>query len=210
REMESQLATLIASCESVVATWQSQVEGEPNLLSPFLERLDAVHRLAYGHSLREPADAARFAAAAVRPAVDPAPEVPPTRPPAPAIASALLPRRISASGYNSLLACPYQYYARYALGLAEPDEVQEQIEKRDYGTRLHEVLTAFHRDHPRVTALDPEEARQALVELSERAFAPDIARDYFARAWLAEWQALIPDYLDWQRRREEAGWRFSA
>ena len=64
----------------------------------------------------------------------------------------LLPRRISASAYNALVACPYQYYARYVLGLSELDEVEEEIQKRDYGSLLHDVLTTFHRAHPATSA----------------------------------------------------------
>jgi ATP-dependent helicase/nuclease subunit B len=118
----------------------------------------------------------------------------------------LLPRRISASGYNSLVACPYQFHARYLLGLAELDDVQELIEKKDYGQLVHGVLAAFHRAHPDVSALDPLVAERELDTLSERAFAPVVARNYLAQAWLARWRALIPAYLDWQREREGAGW----
>jgi len=118
----------------------------------------------------------------------------------------LLPRRISASGYNSLVACPYQFHARYLLGLAELDDVQEMIEKKDYGQLVHGVLTAFHRGHPDISALDPHVADHELHTLSERAFAPVVARNYLAQAWLARWKALIPAYLDWQREREGAGW----
>ena len=39
------------------------------------------------------------------------------------VAATLLPRQISASAYKSLVACPYQYYAGYVLGLKELDEV---------------------------------------------------------------------------------------
>ena len=66
REMEAQLAPLIASCGTVVVTWQRTLGGEPNPLSPFIERLAAVHRLAYGSSLEEDAAAARLAVTEVR------------------------------------------------------------------------------------------------------------------------------------------------
>ena len=208
REMEEQLAALIAGGGPVMATWQSRLAGEPNLLSPLLERLNALHAMAYGQSLDDPGLLARLPAAEVG-AGGEAPPVPAARAPAPA-SPAWLPRRISASGYNSLVACPYQFYARYLLGLAELDEVQELIEKKDYGNAVHGVLTEFHRAHPRVSELEPGAAARELERLSDAAFAADVARNYLAQAWLARWKALIPRYLDWQRRWEAEGWTWQA
>lgn len=208
-EIEDQLAYLIASCSTVAATWQRAMAGETNALSPQLERLSAVHQLAYGSNLVDQRLPTRLVGSVVdapgRPAV-----IEPTRRPAALAPAALLPRRLSASGYNSLMACPYQFHARYLLGLAELDEVQEMIEKKDYGQLVHSVLAVFHRAHARVAGLDPAAAEHELAELSERAFAPVVARNYLAQAWLARWKALIPAYLDWQREREIAGWSWMA
>lgn len=209
REMEEQLAALIASCETVVVTWQRMLGGEDNLLSPLVERLAALHLQTYGADLRASANAARLAAAEVRsPGAGVA--IGETRRPAPRAPAVLLPRKISASGYNSLVACPYQFHARYVLGLAELDDVQEMIEKKDYGSLVHRVLTLFHGAHPRVSAVDPAAAARELEALSEREFAASVARNYLAQAWLARWKALIPAYLDWQRERESAGWSWKA
>jgi ATP-dependent helicase/nuclease subunit B len=207
REMEDQLAALVAAGSPVAVTWQRMTRGERNLLSPLVERLSALHLLAYEDRLFDPSLEARLARAEVRPAA-PSLAVGKTRAPAPA-AGTLLPGRISASGYNSLVACPYQFYARYVLRLGELDEVQEEIEKGDYGSILHGVLTEFHRAHPVAAALDPAAAQSELERLSEQAFAGFIARNYFARAWLARWNGLIPAYLAWQREREGSGWRWS-
>jgi len=209
REIEEQLAALIAAGGELMMTWQRTVDGEANLLSPFLQRLDTLHRLAWGHGLDDAAPAAR-APRAQLPAPQPAAPPAPTTQPAPGAPAALLPARISASGYNALVACPYQFYARHLLGLGELDEVQEEIEKSDYGQRVHGVLARFHKKYPRVAALAPEEAVRALGKFSEDAFREVIAANYLDRAWLARWQALIPDYLDWQRVREAEGWRFIA
>jgi ATP-dependent helicase/nuclease subunit B len=205
REMEGELGALIASCGAVAATWQRIPGGEPNQLSPPLERLAALHRLAYGRGLDDDAALARLGDSAVR-APGEAVDLEGTRRPAPRAPAALLPKRISASGYNSLVACPYQFHARYVLRLAELDEVQEIIEKGDYGTLVHRVLTQFHQAHPAISGLKPADALRELEALSEKAFAGAVARNYLAQAWLARWQALIPAYLDWQRGREAAGW----
>lgn len=205
REMEDQLAALVASAGAVVVTWQRMLGGEHNLLAPAFERLEALHRLAYGAGLHDETLLARLPRAEVRTAGG---AVAPSRAPAPS-APAMLPRQISASGYNSLLACPYQFYARYVLGLAELDDVQELIEKKDYGNVVHGVLTEFHRAHPRVSALEPGVAERELEAMSARAFSAHVARNYLAQAWLARWKALIPEYLDWQRGWEASGWSWA-
>lgn len=209
REIEEQLAALIASCDTVVVTWQRMLGGEDNLLSPLVERLAALHLQCYGSDLREDAHPARLAAAEVR-APGTAAAIGETRRPAPRAPAALLPRKISASGYNSLVACPYQFHARYVLGLAELDDVQEMIEKKDYGSLVHRVLTLFHGAHQRVSGVEPAAAARELEVLSEREFAASVARNYLAQAWLARWKALIPAYLDWQREWESAGWSWKA
>ncbi len=209
REMEEQLAALIASCDTVVVTWQRMLGGEDNLLSPLVERLAALHLQTYDSDLRASANAGRLAAAEVH-APGSGAAIEETRRPAPRAPAALLPRKISASGYNSLVACPYQFHARYVLGLAELDDVQEMIEKKDYGSLVHRVLTLFHGAHPRISGMDPAAAARELEELSERKFAASVARNYLAQAWLARWKALIPAYLDWQRDWESAGWSWQA
>jgi ATP-dependent helicase/nuclease subunit B len=205
REMEAQLGALIAACGAVAVTWQRMPGGEPNQLSPPLERLAALHRLAYGGELDDDAALARLTGAEVR-APGETVGMEPTRRPAPRAPASLLPRKISASGYNSLVACPYQFHARYVLGLAQLDDVQEMIEKGDYGSTVHDVLTEFHRAHPAISGLDSQAVQRELEALSERAFAGAVARNFLAQAWLARWRALIPHYLDWQRAREAAGW----
>ena len=190
--VEAQLATLLASAGTSLMTWQCRSSaGEPNLLSPQLERLAALHRLAYGAGLEDVTLADRLPRSEVRFA-DAIEATGATAVPAPALPAALIPSKISASAYNALMACPYQFYARYVLGLAELDEVQEEIEKRDYGQLVHDVLAQFHRTHPRVLDIEPAEARRALEALSERAFGELMSRNYLARAWLMRWLALIP------------------
>ncbi len=63
--------------------------------------------------------------------------------PAPS-APALLPERLSASGVEALRACPYRFFALNMLHLRERDELDDEIEKRDYGNWLHAVLHRFH------------------------------------------------------------------
>jgi ATP-dependent helicase/nuclease subunit B len=219
-QVRDDLLGLLAMNEVVLATWQASCNGEPNLLSPHLEMLRALHLLAFGDDLMDGELDGMLAWAKVRCDEDrgsrteesdfhssrlthhlssmPRPVVPPE----------LIPAHISPSGYNSLVACPYQYFARHVLKLNELDEVREELDKRDYGTWVHAVLQRFHAEIPLLLGLDQEEAERVMLRISDEVFADALAHDYLAQAWLLRWQALIPAYLNWQRENEEAGWRY--
>jgi ATP-dependent helicase/nuclease subunit B len=121
----------------------------------------------------------------------------------------LVPVALSASGYNSLMACPYQFYARHALHLNELDEVQQALEKKDYGEHIHAILHHFHQRYPAIGGSDRAEMEQALRDISREEFRQALEADYLARAWALRWEVRIPAYLDWQTAREQEGWRWS-
>ncbi|MDH2918901.1 MAG: exodeoxyribonuclease V subunit gamma, partial [Sideroxydans sp.] len=218
------LLGLLALNNEVLVTWQAHKDGEPNMLSPHFEMLRALHGLAFGDDLAALDLAKILQHAQVRNAefVLPIHAVMPT----PAVAAELLPQRISPSGYNSLVACPYQFYARHVLRLNDLDEVREEIDKRDYGTWVHAVLQRFHGEYPLLVQALPhpnplpesegasESLREfllhALQRISNEVFADALAHDYLAVAWLLRWQKMLPSYLAWQIEREQAGWRYNA
>jgi ATP-dependent helicase/nuclease subunit B len=205
RDIEQSLSGLIANAPEILVTWQHTREGEPNLLAPVFERLRSLHRLAWNDAL----DDTELACAldfdrATRPLAGSL-----TRMPSPQAPPACVPGTISASAYNALMACPYQFFARHVLKLREHDEVQEELDKAGYGSCIHDVLHQFHQTYPRLLDVSPAAAEAALDALSQQAFRDSIAADYLASAWLARWQALIPRYVEWQREREAEGWLFS-
>lgn len=194
------LISLLTSVPEVWVTWQARKNGEPNPLSPWFERLETFHVLAYGTPL----------SARITLPNPPPPVSRPQRAPAPALPSPLVPETISASGYNSLVACPYQFFARHALHLNELDEVAQALEKRDYGEYVHEILHRFHDRYPVVAECAPDVLEQALHEISMEVFNRAIEADFVSHAWLLRWQAAIPGYLAWQQQREREGWRWQA
>ncbi len=205
-QQRDDLLALLAMNDTVLATWQASKEGEKNLLSPHLEMLRALHHLAYGDDLADPELAGMLEAAQVRTAGFPLPEQ--SLMPAPAVPHGLIPGRISASGYNSLVACPYQYFARHMLRLNELDEVREGVEKRDYGVWVHDILHRFHQRFAVLAGHPLAELEWALEQISGEVFAPAVERDYLARAWLLRWQQAIPAYLEAQLKGEAEGWRY--
>lgn len=195
------LAALLCASGEILAIWQRHRDGGERLLSPWLDALSTLHTLAWGEGLE---------ATGLLPAPLPAPPASGTERPAPTLPPSRVPASISASGHNSLLACPYQYFARHVLHLNETDEVREEMAKKDYGDDLHRILNIFHARHKRVSDLAPEAAEAALRAITEEVFAPRLRLSYLSHAWKLQWERLIPVYLEWQRAWEEKeGWTFS-
>ncbi len=63
----------------------------------------------------------------------------------PEVCAALKEKEFSPSAIDTYLACGLRFYYRYALRLAEKDAVSDEIEQRDIGTIVHEVLEEFFR-----------------------------------------------------------------
>ncbi|MBI5626402.1 MAG: PD-(D/E)XK nuclease family protein [Nitrosomonadales bacterium] len=198
------LLSLLALNDCALVTWQKDRNGEKGLLSPYLEMLRDLHILAHGDDLSE-CELHAYLAAEEGHKVD----LPQAVQPAPSVATEAVPASVSISAYNSLVACPYQFYARHILRLNELDEVQEGIEKRDYGERVHDILCRFHERYPQVSGHPADELDAALRQISEEVFADLLQQEFAARAWLARWFAALPAYLEWQAENEAQGWRYA-
>lgn len=197
------LLSLLAMNDNVLATWQSTKGGEQVMLSPYLEMLKALHKQTFGEDL----DAVDLRAQVENARTSPKLPAPSTMP-APSVPASMVPKQISPSGYNSLVACPYQYFARHMLRLNKMDEVSEGVEKRDYGQWVHHILHKFHTKHPVLTGIARSDLIAFMEVISEEVFAPIIKHDFQARAWLTRWLQSIPSYLDTQLKNEEEGWRY--
>jgi ATP-dependent helicase/nuclease subunit B len=203
-ELRRDLELLLATVPRVVVTWQAEQEGEANLLAPELDLLATLHQLAWNDNLhRQPLPARREAS----PEAIMAPSA--TMLAAPCAPAALIPRRVSVSGYSTLVACPYRFFARHVLGLGEMDEVSEEMAKSDYGALVHRVLERFHMRHPLVSSLPEDDALAALQACVEEVFAPAVEDNFLAIGWRLRWEKRLVAYLDWQRSVEATGWRWS-
>ena len=198
------LLALLALNDCVLATWQKEQNGESRMLSPFLQMLRDAHEQKHGDALAE-RELAAYLAAEEAHQID----LPPSVQPVPSVAEEAVPKSVSISGYNSLVACPYQFYARHILHLNELDEVQEGIEKSDYGERVHEILHRFHERYRQVSEHPAEALVAALRQISEEVFSDLLQHDFSARAWLARWDKSLPEYIDWQMKNEVQGWRYA-
>ena len=204
RELRRDLELLLATVPRVTVTWQAMQDGEANLLAPELALLSTLHQLAWNDDLhRSPLPARRES----QPEVTTAPIA--TTLATPAAPLALIPQRVSVSGYASLVACPYRFFARHVLGLGEMDEVSEEMEKSDYGALVHRVLERFHERYPMLSALAENEALSALQACVVEVFAPAVEENFLATGWRLRCEKRLAAYVAWQREREAEGWRFA-
>ncbi|MEC4718720.1 PD-(D/E)XK nuclease family protein [Noviherbaspirillum sp. CPCC 100848] len=197
-----EFAELLNANPEVVLCWQAVRDGEPNAASPWIERL----RLVLEQNGRSglPAHHVAFQERRLRAS--------PPRKPSPS-APELLPGVLSATAYNSLVACPYQFFATRMLGLASLEELTELPEKRDYGGWLHAILKAYHesiRDNPVDIAVRERLLRDITDQVFRDALVPGAAAPgALVLGYYARWQKAIPAYLEWADEREASGWRFA-
>lgn len=178
-------------------SWRAWNGDEPNPASPLVLRLQALHQAAWGAALPQQAIGSPPALAS--------PPPPACMPPAPSVAPSQLPRHYSPTAYQTLLDCPYRFFARSVLGLAELDEADEALDKSDYGNTLHHILKRFHDSDP---PLARDAALARLNEISAAAFAALPA--YTAAAWASRWNAIQPAYVDAWLDWAGQGWRYQS
>lgn len=197
RQQLREFASLLIGCPEVVLSWQARRDGEVAAPSPWIQRLELVLQTAGLPLLPRRVSGIELHALIAIPQAMPCPTAP-----------TLLPARLSASGYNSLVACPYQFFASRMLGLRAPEEWTELPEKRDYGDWLHRILARYHE----VLAADsvPPNQRPALMaRITDEIFVPVLACNPAALGYLSRWQARRDAYVDWANCLEAEGWTFA-
>jgi ATP-dependent helicase/nuclease subunit B len=112
---------------------------------------------------------------------------------------------ISASAYEDLRRCPYRFFALRQLGLREQDELDTEVDKRDFGNWLHAVLAAFHETLQ--ASFEPTgPARTKLLDIC----ADEVTRDMRLEEgeflpFAAAWPQVRDGYLAWLEQHEAGG-----
>jgi ATP-dependent helicase/nuclease subunit B len=168
-------------------------DGDPLGDSPFVERL----RLALNE---RGADLSTWR--------DPRPdhlvEPTPIAPGAPTVSTARLPTQLSASAFEALRDCPYRFFSRSVLGLREAEELDPELEKRDYGKWLHDVLHTFHRERDAAAASVAGDTARLLAIGTASRVAGGLDEASFL-PFTASFEVLAPRYVEWLHARERAG-----
>lgn len=208
RELSLQrFLSLILSSGQILLTYQKADQDEPLLPSAWWTQIDVFHRLAYNTPLNEPSlpvlslhpDAwVRPAGLPPREAVyDPAPR-PPTQ----------LPNRISASGHQALINCPYSFYVRNILRIQESDTIQEEMDNLEFGNYVHQCLEAFHAgisDAPgpwRNPIAEHESAALGLLQEIGSHFIARLTPSPSNIVFETRWKAIARRYVELQKSLE--------
>lgn len=201
---------LLEGAPEILITLRSEQDGEPITPSPWVEELQAFHQLAYGERLtarKLSSLVQQMETQVIRCDTEDLP-VPQTRP-TPSVTAHEMPKTLSASAYQQLMDCPYQFFTARCLQLAPPEEIRTALSKQDYGERVHQCLQAFHSKVPQwpgpftkpFTTDNRADAIALLSEIAAAIFADDLQDNYEHHGWLKQWQAVIPAYIDWQIER---------
>ena len=119
---------------------------------------------------------------------------------------AMLPmKQLSQGAYEDLRNCPYKFFSLRQLGLKEIDELESEIDKRDFGLWLHAVLAHFHAALAIAPTAD-RAARAALLEESSLSVTASLALpDGEFLPFSAAWPAVRDGYLKWLEAHEATG-----
>jgi ATP-dependent helicase/nuclease subunit B len=137
----------------------------------------------------------------------------PQQPPQP-VGAPLPVHHLSASAYDDLRQCPYRFFALRQLNLKTNDELESEVDKRDFGVWLHAVLGGFHE------ALQMRMRQDSMVDLAERVVMIDAAAasttatmslpDGEFLPFAAAWPAVRSGYLNWLAGHEAEGAIFTS
>jgi ATP-dependent helicase/nuclease subunit B len=128
----------------------------------------------------------------------------PTLAPLP-VAGSLRISTLSASAYSDLRTCPYRYFALRLLGLHDAPELDAEIDKRDFGSWLHSVLSDFHTQRKALNATNtPASDQQLLDQCAAQRHMHDAGFIPFAAAW----PQVRDSYIAWLAKHEAEGWQF--
>jgi len=205
---------LLSSAPQLLITHRQLDNGQPVTVSPWIERISSFSQLAYDNDLYDN-ELAQLAQNPATQITNSRTHVPAANHTPPAIPAKLIPSRISIAAHQRLIQCPYQFMLNDCLQLHSPKTLRDELSAADFGQRVHRALQAFHSNlenlpGPFARQLDAQNRAQAhalLLDIGHAIFAKDLATNALHHAWQLQWQAIIPDYVDWEINHQLHGWR---
>ena len=181
----------------VVLTRAARIDGTPAVPSRWLLRLDTmlarhggsenrlvVHDWNHWQSMLDHP-------AAPDPIVRPAP-----RPPVSA-----RPRRLSVTQVETWMRDPYAVYARHVLGLSALDPIEMPPSAAEYGTIIHEALSAFVKKYSGDLPRDP---KAALLAIGRDEFADRLRMPGVWAFWWPRFERIAEWFVAGEERRRKA------
>ncbi|OYD51627.1 PD-(D/E)XK nuclease family protein [Acidovorax kalamii] len=124
------------------------------------------------------------------------------------VGQALPVAHLSSTAYSDLRHCPYRFFAQRQLGLREADELDAEVDKRDFGNWLHAVLQHFHEALLAEPTDHPDERRARMDAAAEAVTREQRLQDGDFLPFAAGWAQLRDGYLQWLAGHEQRGATF--
>src|SRR3989344_56333 len=124
------------------------------------------------------------------------------------VGQALPVAHLSSTAYSDLRHCPYRFFAQRQLGLREADELDAEVDKRDFGNWLHAVLQHFHEALLAEPTDHPDERRTRMDAAAEAVTREQRLQDGDFLPFAAGWAQLRDGYLQWLAGHEQQGATF--
>ena len=112
---------------------------------------------------------------------------------------------LSASSYDDLRRCPYRFFALRLLGLQEHDELDTEVDKRDFGNWLHMVLRTYHESLAEVVGPTDNDRLRLIDAAAEKASTDMALTEAEFLPFAATWPQVRSAYLDWQAAHASGG-----
>ena len=117
-------------------------------------------------------------------------------------------QRLSATAYEDLRRCPYRFFALRQLRLQAQDELDAELDKRDFGNWLHHVLKLFHLSLQGAGAVDDLTREAMLNAAAQQATREQALSDSEFLPFAAAWPRVRCGYLAWLAAHEASGATF--
>ena len=195
----------LLSSRNILVTWQSQKDNENNLISPWFESFRLHYTQRWGQGLIDSNLQSRVNVFDRQQRGLQAMYQPVSEPQARLVASEI-PTKISVSGYQSLLDCPYQFFIRYVLRTREPEILDFEPSNRELGNVLHVTLEKFHARRPSCVGVDIDVLHREIIDITRETLDTHIGLRGVTYGWITRFYDLLRQYLDWQIQWEKEGW----
>ena len=179
----------------VALLWRTSENGEHLMPSGFVQELLLALEPQAGDAGHAPApDPRALRTVQARPTPRPLPS-----------AAALPVNKLSASAYEDLRRCPYRFFAMRQLKLQEPEELESELGKRDFGNWLHHLLHRFH-EALKVAPTQEIRARVAMLNIAAEEATKELGlSDSEFLPFAAAWAQVREGYLAWLSTHEATG-----
>ena len=153
--------------KEVYLTRAERIDGAPTNKSRWLLRLETILSANFNNIEQQNNIIVDYKYSYWSKYFDRAKQIKKINPPAPCPDVAKRPRKLSASNLEMLMRDPYSVFARHILKLYPLDDLDRDLELRDYGNIIHEIIEEFNNKN---RSSYPINAREELLKIGENKF----------------------------------------